>query len=385
MKKIFTSFGVTFTTALVLLTMSVASASAYSMATGRTVDVKNPLPDDFYAAGVEVNIDQPVTGDVVIAGGVVNIEADVSGDVLVLGGKVNIYSNVGDDVRVIGGTVSIAGNVKDDVVVAAGTLEIAKNSTVGGSVLVHGGIVTIDGNVSENISGSVKFFKLKGWVNGNVEVNADDVVNISDTAKIKGDLKYYSRNPAIIPDGVVGGKTERTGDVKNGYGKVVLGFFSVGDLFFKMMQYLSLLLLGLLLFLFIPHEFTKMSDMMRKNFWKNTGIGFLVLTSGAAFAAVTAITVIGIPVALIVGCSMTALWYITPLVVGLFAGTLILKHKPRSNVKTYGVMALGMFVYLAVSLIPLLGIVTSAFLLLAAFGSLLRRLYELGVIVRGKK
>ncbi len=381
MKKISSLFLVS----LFLLVISVASSSAYSVGSGRSVDVSAPLTDNFYAVGGEVNIDQPVTGDAVIAGGIVNIQADVSGDVLILGGKVNIYANVGDSVRVIGGTVSISGNVKKDVVVSAGTLEIARNSTVGGSVLVTGGIITIDGNVSEDVLGRASFFKLKGWVNGNVDVTADDVINLSGSAKIKGDFRYYSRNPALIPSGVVGGKTERRGDGSGPYREIILGFFSMGYVVIKLLTYISLLLVGLLLFLFVPHEVMKISEMMRKNFWKHLGLGFLVFTSGAAFSLIAAITIVGIPLSLIVAACLAIGLYVTPIVIGLFLGNVILKHKPRSNAKTYGVMALGMFAYTLVCMIPLLGAIVSSALLLAGFGSFVRRQYELGMIVRGKK
>ncbi len=381
MKKIFTLFSVS----LFLLSLSISSASAFSLGSGRSVDVSVPLTGNFYAVGGEVNIDQPIMGDAVIAGGIVNIQADVSGDVLILGGKVNIYANVGDSVRVVGGTVSLSGNVKHDVVVSAGTLEVAKNSTIGGSVLTAGGVVTIDGNVSEDVVGNASFFKLKGWINGNVDVTADDVINISSSAKIKGDLKYYSRNPAIIPAGVVMGKTERRGDGNGAFKEVILGFFSLGYVIMKLLTYISLLLIGLLLFLFVPHEVVKISDMMRRGFWKHLGLGFLVLTSGAAFSVVAAITVVGIPLSLITAAALAIGLYVTPIVIGLFLGNVIMKHKPRSNVKMYGIMALGMFAYTLVCMIPLLGAVVSSILLLAGFGSFVRRQYELAMIVRGKK
>lgn len=381
MKKIFTLFSVS----LFLLSLSISSTSAFSLGSGRSVDVSSPLTGNFYAAGGEVNIDQPIIGDAVIAGGIVNIQADVSGDVLILGGKVNIYANVGDSVRVVGGTVSLSGNVKHDVVVSAGTLEVARNSTIGGSVLTAGGIVTIDGNVSEDVVGKASFFKLKGWVNGNVDVTADDVINISGSAKIKGDLRYYSRNPAIIPAGIVMGKTERRGDGTGAFKEVILGFFSLGFVIMKLLTYISLLLIGLLLFLFVPHEVVKISDMMRRGFWKHLGLGFLVLTSGAAFSVVAAITVVGIPLSLITAAALATGLYVTPIVVGLFLGNIIMRHKPRSNVKMYGIMALGMFVYTLVCMIPLLGAVISSVLLLAGFGSFVRRQYELAMIVRGKK
>ncbi len=364
---------------------SIPSASALTATSGKDVSLKNPLTDDFYAVGGEVDIDQPVTGDVVVLGGVANIAEDVSGDVLVFGGRVNISGNVGDDVKIFGGNLTVSGNIKDDLVAAGGMVELTKTGSVGGTVLVYGGGASIDGNVAENVKGSAGIVKIKGWINGSVQVDAKEYLSISPLAKIRGDLKYSSENPAVIPANVVSGKTERMPPPGEMYKGLLLGFFTVGMLAVKLWNFLSLLLLGALLFIFFPHELQKWPDGLRKHFLKNLGIGFIALTAGSALVVFCAATIIGLPVALILGFGGVAVWYASQLVAGLFLGTIILKTKPRSPRRTYGVLALGLFIYEVISLVPVIGPLVTFILVLASFGVLLRRKYEFAVTLRANK
>ena len=368
-------------TSLLVVLLSVTSVSAFSALSGANISLKSPITDDVYIAGKEINIDQPINGDLVVMGGTVNIFEDVSGDVLVAGGMVTIHGNVGDDVRVAGGTVTISGNIKDDVVMVGAILNLSRTATVGGSVMTHGGMVTLEGNVSENVKGTARVMNIKGWVTGSVDVHASDYLNIGPSSKIRGNLSFYSKNPAMIADGVVGGKTERIAP----HSTLLLGFFSVTTLLVVLWNFLSLLVVGALILLILPHEFMKFPEQMKKNFWKSLGVGFLGITSGAAFVILCAFTLVGVPLAVILGFGLGVLWYISQLVVGLFIGSLLLRSKQRSVRRTYGVMALGLLISAVVSLIPVVGCIVVFILSLAAFGVLLRRKYEMILAVRGKK
>ena len=372
-------------TSLLIALLSVTSVGAYSAFSGVNVSLKSPVTDDVYVAGKEVNIDQPINGDLVILGGTVNVYEDVSGDVLVLGGMVTIHGNVGDDLRVAGGMVTISGNIKDDVVMAGAILNLSRTATVGGSVMTHGSMVTLEGNVSEDVKGTARVMNIKGWVTGNVLIHASDYLSVGPTAKIRGNLSFYSKNPATVTEGVVSGKTERVAPYLSSYQTLVFGFFSITTLLAVLWNLLSLLVIGAVVLLVIPHEFMKFPEQMRKNFWKNLGVGFLGMTSGAAFVLLIGLTMVGLPLAMIVGFGLAVLWYISQLVVGLFIGSLILRSKQRSVRRTYGVMALGLLISSVISLIPIVGCAVIFVLMLAAFGVILGRKYELILMARGKK
>ena len=365
--------------------LSAGSVAAYTAMSGKDLSMKNPLNDDLYAAGGEVTIDQPVNGDVTVLGGTVNIDDDVSGDVLVLGGRVTISGNVGDDIRVAGGSVTVTGNVKDDLIAVGGNLELSKSGSVGGSVMVHGGVVSIDGNITENVSGSAAIMKIKGWINGNVQVDTSDYLSVSQSAKIRGNLLYSSKNITVIPPGTVTGKTDRTVPSHESVKTLIFGFYSVGMLLVRFWNFLALLVVGAALFAFFPQEFSKRPELLRKSFWKSLGLGFLGLTAGGAFIIFCLVTIIGAPLGSILAAGAGALWYLSQLVVGLFLGNLIFKPKPRSPRRTYGIMALGLLAYTLISLVPVVGSVVNFILVLAAFGVMLQRQHEWIALLRGVK
>ncbi len=370
---------------LALFLCTATSASAYTALSGTDISLKNPVSDDVYVAGSEVNIDQPVSGDLTVFGGTVHVYEDVSGDVLVAGGRVVIHSNVGGDVRVAAGMVTISGNVKGDLIMAGSILDLSRTATVGGSVMVHGGMVTLEGNVSEHIDGTASIMKIKGWVTGNVHVSAHNYLSVGQGAKIRGNLSYFSKNPIVLPEGVVTGKVERVAPYFATQQTLIYGFLNTGMLLGMLWNLLSLLLLGAIVLLFAPHEFMKLPDVMRKSFWRSLGVGFLGVTAGTAFVLMCAVTIIGMPLALILGFGFFTLWYLSQLVVGLFLGSLMLRSKQRSVRRTYGVLALGLLVASVIALIPLIGGVVIFILMLAAFGVMLRRKYEWAMVVRGRR
>lgn len=360
-------------------------ASAYTSLAGSDISLKNPVSDDVYVAGSEVNIDQSVNGDLTIFGGTVHVYEDVSGDVLVAGGRVVIHSNVSGDVRVAAGMVTISGNIKGDVIMAGSILDLSRTATVGGSVMVHGGVVTLEGNISEHLNGTATIMKIKGWITGNVHVSTSNYLGVSQSAKIRGNLSYFSKNPIVLPEGVVTGKIERVAPYFATQQTLIYGFLNTGMLIGILWNLLSLLLLGAILLLFIPHEFMKFPEVMRKNFLKSLGVGFLGVTAGTAFVLMCAVTVIAMPLALILGFGFVTLWYLSQLVVGLFLGSLMLRSKQRSVRRTYGVMALGLLTASVIALIPLVGGLIIFVLMLAAFGVMLRRKYEWAMVVRGRR
>lgn len=338
-----------------------------------------------YAIGAEVSVDQPVSGDVVAGGGVIQIADDVSGDVIVFGGMVQINGNVGGNVRVLGGNVTVSGNVKGDVLVFGGNVDISRTANIGKNVLFQAGMMNLDGTIAGDVVGGGGVIKIKGWIQGNADVHAQELITVSQTAKIRGNFQYSASEPVTIPDGSVSGTVKRGGVNKDD--SLLFGYFSVAGLIGVGLRFLSLVLISGLGFLFISHEMTRMGDLVRKSFWRNLGIGFLGVTAGGALVILLAITVIGLPLALIfAGCGV-AVWYLAPMPVAMALGEVILRKRPHSGSrrKLFGITTLGLFILALVSVIPFVGPVIWAFISLAGFGVMLRAKYEAIQGAKGRK
>ena len=150
-------------------------------------------------------------------------------------------------------------------------------------------------------------------------------------------------------------------------------------------MYLAMLLLAFVLCLLVPQEIQRVSDEMRQEFWKNMGIGFIVLVVGTFSAVVAAFTLIGLPLAFIVFAGFISIWLVAQVAAGLFFGNLIFKSAAGSKWKLFGRLALGLFVYIALGLIPVFGLIFTFLFSLLGFGTFLRRRHEMFHFLKMKK
>lgn len=361
------------------------TAFALDFAANDIVNITAPAKDDLYILGGEVTVEQKISGDLIIAGGDVSVFGDVSGDILVLGGEVSVHGNVGDDIRVFAGDLSVKGNVSDDIVAIAGNILIERGSTVGGTLFVKGGMVTVDGNVHENIMAVSGVLRVRGWVDGSIEAYAKHLLSFSSMARVSGSLKYYSRNPAVIPEGVVRGVVEKTSSILGATDYLILGFLSLGTLFGKLFFYLSLLLIAFLLTLFLPELLQEISDEMQENFWKRLGTGFIAALVIPALALLFVLTIIGSPISFILMFGLFINFFLAQIGAGLYLGNFIFRKPSLSKWRVFGRLSIGLFIYLLIGLIPVFGPIFSLFLAFIAFGSFLSGRYRMLQFLRAKK
>jgi cytoskeletal protein CcmA (bactofilin family) len=388
MKKTSLSFS---TLVLASFFLLVPSASAFTFLSNPNINVTEPTPGNLYLTGGQVTVEQKAAGDVVAVGGMVDLFQDVSGDVLAAGGQISIHGNVTGDVRVAGGKVRVSGNIGGDLVVMGGEVELERGATIAGGVLAHGGIVTLDGTVNGNVQGMMGVLMVRGWVNGSMEVLAEDVLNFSSSARVKGDLKYFSENPARIPAGVVSGNTERT---VNLFGRMPISFgsfYPIWRVASSAFLFLSMLVLGGLFFWFMPGEVRSGAHDMRSDFWKNLGIGFAAFFLIPITALLFAVTVIGLPVAALLGMGMAAALCVSHVFGAMFVGNALFargdheKSTTTSKWRLFGRYALGLFLVALLRLVPVFGPIFCAILILLAFGTFIRRRYEMLEFLKTKK
>ncbi len=350
---------------LFILTSGVASA--VTLEAGENVVITTNILDDAYIVGGNANIEADIFGDLYIAGGIVTINAKIHEDLVVAGGRVTIIGDVLGDLRVIGGQVAVYGNVGDDVVAIGGQVDIGKGSVVGGSVLSGAGILTVDGEIKEDIRGGMGMLLLNGVVGKDVIVTIEDTINISDNAKILGDLKYSALLEANIPDGVVSGEIlfnqfEEESVLEN----ITYAFF-----IWKILSFLSALILAGILVLLAPKALIRATKITSENILKTFGVGLLTMIVAIIGAIVLMVTVVGVPVGLIIFAILLMAIYFAKVFVAVWLAGYVLNYKKKiSRWKLFGVMALAMLAYYIVGVIPYVGWVANLILFLIGIGAM---------------
>lgn len=366
------SFLVALLTCAVFVSLAIPSAFAVEFRADEELFISEPLFDDVYAAGGIVTIDKDTIGDLYIGGGTITVNGNIEGDLVIAGGDVTVNGDVSDDLRVAGGSVSITGNVGDDVIATSGRLDIGSDTLIGGSLIVGNGYANIMGTINEDIKGGGGRITLGGVVYGDVTLEVQESLMLTDTAKINGNLLYTSLREAELDNGQVAGYIEfnKQAVEDKSFGKQAADFFTKWHLIFLFLKYLSVLLLAVILVSLAPACLIHGSKIAMQHPWRSLGLGLVIAICAVAATIILLITVIGMPIAGLVVAILAISMFVAKVFAGTFIGSLLIRPKKMTKMKLFGITALGLFILLVIDIVPFIGWLASVVVLFIAFGAL---------------
>lgn len=242
---------------LVLMAMFLLCPAGVALQTfsGDAVSIDQPVADDVIAGGNVVNINAPVDS-AIVAGGTVSINAPVKGDVIAAGGQVYVNSDVGGKVVVAGGNVNLGGSVGTNLVAAGGQINILPGKTINRDALIGGGQVVNAGRI-----------------NGTLIVSASQFNNTGTATAVKFH-KVEDSSPK-----------DRNSEMAGGI--------------FSLLVLLGYLIMGLLLVKYLPGIFRVVDGEIRTSTLLKTLLGFVMIISAIIAILMVAVTVVGLPIAMV--------------------------------------------------------------------------------------
>ncbi|MFB6359883.1 MAG: polymer-forming cytoskeletal protein [Halobacteriales archaeon] len=276
------------------------------------------------------------------AGGTVIVRGTVTGDVDAAAGSIIIAGTVEGDVSAGAGSVEITGQVDGDVSVGTGSLMIGEEAVIGGQLKAGAGSARIAGTVV-----------------GDVELGAGSIV-LEPTATFQGDVRYdgdlddqgATIEGALIRDSSIGESQFRP-------------FSGFGSTLFDVYGFLVTLVLGAVLLLVFPDGSRKLSRRLRDEPLSTGLYGLVALVGIPILLVLVAITIIGIPLA-IIGALLFALTLWVGSIYGRYAvGEWLLGYVGTDN--RWLALVVGLVV---VALVPFLGGLVEFLVLLLGLGAL---------------
>lgn len=325
------------------LAAEVAGGDTYVLPRGQVVN------DDLYVSGGEVTIDGTVEGDLVVAGGYVEINGVVMGDLIAAGGAIIVAGSIQDDVRAAGAAVVVSGSVGDDLMASAGGgfpgmamiplefagrsvplgLQITPSATVGGDAYVGGGDVTVAGAIGGDLNLGASVARFSGRVAGDAGLYANSL-QVADTARVQGELRYATGSEAPVPEGVAATATREPwepaevapADQRN----VVWDVF--GWLLRTALIIVGLALVGWLLWAFARPQVERQTDVIDARPAEAGLYGILVAVAVVPVSAALVFLAVlfwgwfpgGVVMFAFVFGLFALLWLFSPVVVGLWIG-----------------------------------------------------------------
>ncbi len=291
---------------------------------------------------IVVEADETVSSIDAVAGSVI-IEGTVNGDVSGVAGDVVIDGTVNGNVNVAAGSVRIGGTVDGDVAVAAGTVLFREGSTVSGTVEIGAGEV-----------------QLNGAIGGDARIGAEQIT-LGETATIDGGLTY---------DGTLEGNRDAVAGTitqDSSVSQPILPEFELfGSWVTTVYSFAANLLLGVILIGLFPGFSRGVVDHTRDQPLRAGIVGLGLLFAVPILLLLAAITIIGIPIALLGGLLFAVAVWIGVIYGRFLLGMIILSVVDSTN--RWLALVIGLLAGVLLGLIPLVGGIANFLVFLLGFG-----------------
>ena len=299
-------------------------------------------------------LDGIVHRDIFLAGREILLGGRFEGDVWAYAGERAVWKGVaGDDLRIMSPFILFQGVATNRVYLAGGTIKIEPPSRVGNETEIVANDVIFQGEADGKLNIRARRITLGGQFHGPVDLQADDIV-IQPGTTIDGYLRYASPSTLALP-----------ADVKvNGAVMRVTPPAGVGMGYWTGMVAVAFWMLNLFMSLAIPGPMRRAASRLRDH----PAQCILIGTAGGmilpAAAALLGASLVGIPLAAVLGASALAAFVAGPAIVAvalgarLGAGRHLTERRSLFNQSTLGLLLLAVAAF-----IPVIG---PALLLLAA-------------------
>lgn len=329
--------------------------------------------DDLYVGGSTISLNGTMNGDVLAGGGTIVLNGAVKQDFTAVGGNITIAGDVGDDVRMGGGNLTLLKNVKGDVVMGGGNVLIGKDAVIDGDLVVGAGSLVVEGTVKGNVLIGGGQVVLNGNVGGFIEVNAEDL-RLGTNAHLAKGLKYTSPTLATMDEGsqVVGGVAYVKSEEHRARPENVLGALMGFVAIMFLVKMFALMIAAVIFTQCFKTYSSKLVDHVLNKPGKALGMGAITFFMAPIAMIVLALTVLGAPLACILGFGYGFLLMAAKVYAGVVFGTWLWKlgSKGKARHTDWKAAVVGVFLLSFICLIPIIGWIIAIVVFIGTLGGL---------------
>ena len=300
--------------------------------------------DDVLATGTMATIMDSVAGDAILASGDASFGGVTGGDYLGAGGKQAITGRIHGSVRAAGGEIHLAAAVDRNVSIAAGAIGLDSAAVIARNAYLFAGNIDVDGAVRGSLVAYGGAVVLNGVVGGDVDVGGGSL-RVGPHAQIAGNLTYRVRSgqARIDPAARIAGKVTAL-PVTNRWG------------WWHVLWIFGFLVLGAVTVALLPRFMAEAAEILPLSPGRSAlvGVGWVVIVPIAV--CVAAITIIGLPLALLMTAIYLALIFVGSIPFSIWLGQLLLSTRARKGREGALINFLfGGFLLLVLGIIPIVG------------------------------
>jgi anti-sigma factor RsiW len=341
----------------------------YTLPAGETHD------GTLVATGSSVDIDGVVTGDLFAFSKRLTVRGEVRGNVIAIARNIELPGAVEGSVHLAGGRTNVSGEVRDNFYAAGEYITLGGSARVGRDAAMLGENGVFEGSVGRDLLAGGRTVELRGSVGRNLGVWVERLA-LMDGARVGGDVDALlppDTEVEIAPGASVAGETRtrvRELPRDRGLARLLEPRFYV----WLVLQIAAGFAVGMLLHAFVPGVFGGRLETAGA-FFRSLGVGFLAVVAAPVALALIALTIVGIPLALLgAEIYLTSLFLSGILVAALIGGALA--HPRGEGWSAFGLTLLaGLAILVVASHIPFLGGLVRIIAVLTGMGLLVDRVH----------
>lgn len=331
--------------------------------------------ETWIVAADDVSIEGTLRGDLIVFGDRVEISGTVDGNLLSGARKLEITGRVTGSVAAFGDRVRIGGEIEKNLYAVSEQTTVTESGKLGGDLFGAGEGILVAGSVGRDAMTFGAWLEVLGRIGRDLSSHAEHA-EIGPKASVGGDvLVKYSEaedDVEIDPRAQIAGTTTVERDASNHVHET--SRYASGHYYaFLLVSFAAAFLAGMVLFRAAPWLFHS-SIQTGSELFRVLGYGFLTLVAIPIACAVIALSVIGIPLALLLlGIFATSL-YFAKIMIGAMIGTSLLGAPEDSDWSGFGLPLLtGLGIVWVASALPWIGGVIGFLVLLAGLGVIARQ------------
>ena len=333
--------------------------------------------DSIVVSAESVRIDGVVDGDLFVFAERLIVRGEIRGNLFAGVRNIELAGKLGGSMYAVARRVNVDGQVTRNIVTASDQYILDDDGRIGGDAFHFGDSVTVQGSVARDLYGIGDWVELGGTVGRNLDTFGDRTTLLAG-ARVGGDFRARlprGKQAQIAPAAQVAGETTSE-EISHDHG---MRFLERGFWIAMVLHLAAAFAVGAVLRVLAP---SLLSSQLATSgaFFRALGLGFVgVLVTPVAVAAL-ALTVVGIPLALMGGALYLSALYGSTVVVAALIGRALLAGRDDGDASaedggTGSLMSLllGVLVVVAAIHLPFLGPLCAIVIVLTGLGLLVQQ------------
>ena len=315
-----------------------------------TVAANETVDDTLLASGNIVRVEGVVNGDLLVFAGSVEVRGTVKGDLVSFAKRTVVSGTVEGNIYDFSNSLDLDGQLGHSIYGFMQSLHVNDRGRVGGGVVVAAGDVSLEGEVKRSATVYAGNTDVSGSI-GRELTMAGDNLTVTSTARIGGNLSARVRelkNVHIADGATIVGTRDIQLRVRQSH------FARPRFYFFQAIWLAAAMLVGWLGMVLFPGFFQASTRAVGSG-WRSLGLGVAVLAGVPVAIILTAITLVGFPVSLMLLMVYLAAIYLAKIWVGAFLGQMLVKRTGATKGDWLLGLLVGLLILTIVRFIPYLG------------------------------